>query len=155
MTNNCKKITVEKKNNFTEEAFSSQNRTSNTSKHEIFKFFLLLLVFFALVDPDPDSESGSTAPFESGFNWDPDQQPCSKVSDLVYKINNSKLIIQIDERSLRGDWSRAYQEGCLSVREEIQWRDFVWLSLSQVSVLKGLSHEIDFKNIDKNVQNLA
>jgi hypothetical protein len=29
-------------------------------------FFLLLWVIFALLDPDPDSESGSTDPIESG-----------------------------------------------------------------------------------------
>jgi hypothetical protein len=33
-----------------EEAFSSQKRSSNTSKHELLK---LLLVIFALLDPDP------------------------------------------------------------------------------------------------------
>jgi hypothetical protein len=34
------------------------------------KFFLLLWVIFALLDPDPDSEygSGSTGPIESGSN---------------------------------------------------------------------------------------
>ena len=41
------------------------------------KFFLLLWVIFALLDPDPDSEygSGSTDPIESVSNWDPDPQP--------------------------------------------------------------------------------
>jgi hypothetical protein len=39
---------------------------SNTSKHELLIFFLLLWVIFALLDPDPDSESGSTDPIESG-----------------------------------------------------------------------------------------
>ncbi len=68
-----KKITAEKKINFfwdqklqvsypqafikniqvTEEAFSSQKRTSSTSKHEISKFFLLLWVIFGLLDPNP------------------------------------------------------------------------------------------------------
>jgi hypothetical protein len=39
------------------------------------KKFLLLRVIFALLDPDPDSESGtgSTDPIESGSN--PDPQP--------------------------------------------------------------------------------
>jgi hypothetical protein len=41
---------------FTEEAFSSQKRTFNTSKHEISKFLLLLWVIFALLDPDPDPD---------------------------------------------------------------------------------------------------
>jgi hypothetical protein len=38
------------------------------------KFFLLLWVIFAFLDPDPDSEygSGSTDPIESGSKWDPD-----------------------------------------------------------------------------------
>jgi hypothetical protein len=43
---------------------------SNTSKHELLFFSLLLLVIFALLDPDPVSESGSgsgsTYPIESG-----------------------------------------------------------------------------------------
>jgi hypothetical protein len=55
-----------------EEAFSSQKRPSNTSKHELFKKFLLLWVIFALLDPDPDSEgSGSTDPIESGYGFGP------------------------------------------------------------------------------------
>jgi hypothetical protein len=41
----------------TEEAFSLQ--TSNFKKHEIFQIFLFLWLIFALLDPDPDSESGS------------------------------------------------------------------------------------------------
>jgi hypothetical protein len=83
MTKNWKKFTAEKKLNFfvqklqftyslasikdvlvTKEVFSSQKRTSSTSKHEISEFFLLLPVIFALLDPDPDSEygAGSTDP---------------------------------------------------------------------------------------------
>ncbi len=38
----------------TEEAFSPQKWTSSTSKHEIFKFFLLFGVIFAILDPDTD-----------------------------------------------------------------------------------------------------
>jgi hypothetical protein len=80
MTKNWKKFTAE---NFffyfqvTSEAFSSQKRTSTTSKHEIYLVFLLLWVIFALLDPDPDSQSGSTDPIESGSNSnsDPDPQP--------------------------------------------------------------------------------
>ncbi len=58
----------------TGEAFSPQKRTSNTSKYEIFKFFLLLWVNFALLDPDPDFESGNRSIdlIESGSNPNPD-----------------------------------------------------------------------------------
>ncbi len=35
----------------TEEAFSSQKRSSNTSKHELLKFLILFWVIFALLDP--------------------------------------------------------------------------------------------------------
>jgi hypothetical protein len=50
----------------TGEAFSPQKRTSNTIKHEISKIFAILRVFLALLDPEPDSESGSTDLIESG-----------------------------------------------------------------------------------------
>jgi hypothetical protein len=47
---------------------------------KFYNFFLLLWVIFALLDPDPDSESGTTDPIESGSNpdpdTDPDPQPC-------------------------------------------------------------------------------
>ncbi len=62
----------------TEEAFSSQKRPSNTSKHELFK---KISTFVGHLDPDPDSESGSTDPIESRSNpdpntdSDPDMQP--------------------------------------------------------------------------------
>jgi hypothetical protein len=59
----------------TEEAFHSQMRTSINTKHEISLYFLLLWVIFALLDPDPDSESRSNDPIESGSNSDP--EPCS------------------------------------------------------------------------------
>ncbi len=49
-----------------DEASIPQKRTSSNSKHEISTFFLLLWVIFALLDPDPDSESGSTDLIESG-----------------------------------------------------------------------------------------
>jgi hypothetical protein len=62
----------------TEEAFSPQRRTSSTSKHEISKLFLLFGVTFALLDPDPDSESGSTDLIESGSNSDPDLKQHNK-----------------------------------------------------------------------------
>ncbi len=54
----------------TKKAFSSQKRTSSNSNHEITYFSLLLLVIFALLDPDPDSEygSGSTDLIEFGSN---------------------------------------------------------------------------------------
>jgi hypothetical protein len=37
---------------------SPQTRTSSASKHEIYYCFLFYGSFFALLDPDPDSESG-------------------------------------------------------------------------------------------------
>jgi hypothetical protein len=40
----------------------------------LYKFFLLLWVSFALLDPDPDS--GSAGPIEYGSNTDPDPKPC-------------------------------------------------------------------------------
>ncbi len=61
----------------TEEAFSSQKRPSNTSKHELLTIFLLLWCILVLLDPDQDSESGSgsTDPIKSGSNPDPDTDP--------------------------------------------------------------------------------
>jgi hypothetical protein len=58
----------------TEEAFSPQKRTSSTSKHEISNFYLFLKVIFALLDLDPDFEtgSGSTDLIEIGTSMDPD-----------------------------------------------------------------------------------
>jgi hypothetical protein len=41
----------------TREAFSPQKRKSSTSKHEIY-IFSILWVIFALLDPDPESGSG-------------------------------------------------------------------------------------------------
>ncbi len=57
----------------TKEDFSSQNRTSGTSKHEMSYFFLLFWVIFAPLDPDPDYEygSGSTDLIESWSNPEP------------------------------------------------------------------------------------
>jgi hypothetical protein len=67
------------------EAFSSQKRPSNTSKHELRKN-LFLWVIFALLDPDPDSEYGSTDPIESGSN--PDPQPWLLVGvDFILRAN--------------------------------------------------------------------
>ncbi len=51
-----------------EEAFSHQNRTSSTSKHEILNFFLLLWVIFVFLDPDPDPLTL--------LNPDPDSKHC-------------------------------------------------------------------------------
>ncbi len=42
----------------TEEAFSSQKKTSSTSKHDISKTFSTFVGHFSLLDPDPDSEYG-------------------------------------------------------------------------------------------------
>jgi hypothetical protein len=53
----------------TGEAFSPSKRTLRSSKNEIYKLFSLFLwVVFALLDPDPDCESGFTSrgPTESG-----------------------------------------------------------------------------------------
>jgi hypothetical protein len=69
---------------------------SNTSKHELLKNFLLLWVIFALLDLDPDSESGSTDLIESGSNPDPDtiririQSGSNPDSDTI-RIRNSAL----------------------------------------------------------------
>jgi hypothetical protein len=46
-------------------------------KNEIINFFLFLWVIFSLLDPDPDCESGSGDPIDSGYNPDPDPQHCS------------------------------------------------------------------------------
>jgi hypothetical protein len=91
MTKNLKKITAEKKNlifflikncnlpvpsikyvQVTEEAFSSQKRPSNTSKHELLQIFSTFVGHFC----PPGSGSGSTGPIESGSNPDPDPKPC-------------------------------------------------------------------------------
>jgi hypothetical protein len=45
----------------TGKAFSPQKRTSSTSKDKISSLFQFLLVFFALLDPDPDSVEQITA----------------------------------------------------------------------------------------------
>jgi hypothetical protein len=41
-----------------DEAFSPQKRTSSTAIHENSNFFLFLWAILALLDPNPDSESG-------------------------------------------------------------------------------------------------
>jgi hypothetical protein len=59
-----------------------------TSKHELKKTILLLCVIFALLDPDPDFESGSTDPIESGSHSVADPQPCLKriiLSSISYE----------------------------------------------------------------------
>jgi hypothetical protein len=58
-----------------EEAFSSQKRPSNTSKHELVKKFPTFVGHFC----PPGSGSGSNDPIKSGSNPDPDPQPCFKV----------------------------------------------------------------------------
>jgi hypothetical protein len=63
MTENWKKFAAGNFFILDKKAFSPQKRTSNTSKHEISNFFLLLYVIFALLDPDPDSEYGSATLF--------------------------------------------------------------------------------------------
>ncbi len=56
-----------------EEAFSSQKRPSNTSKHELLQFLSPFVGHFC----PPGSGSGSTDPIEYGFN--PDPQPWTKL----------------------------------------------------------------------------
>jgi hypothetical protein len=71
----------------TEEAFSSQ-KGHPTLQNMNFKKILLLCVIFALLDPDPDFESGSTDPIESGSNPVSDPQPCLKriiLSSISYE----------------------------------------------------------------------
>ncbi len=51
----------------------SKENIQHFKNMKFFNFFLLLWVIFALLDPD--SESGSTDPIESGSNWDPDPDP--------------------------------------------------------------------------------
>jgi hypothetical protein len=41
------------------EAFSPQKRTSSTSKHENSVLFLFLWVIFALLDPDPATQTNA------------------------------------------------------------------------------------------------
>ncbi len=112
MTKNWKKITAEKKLIFLPIPRPPQ-RTSKLQKKPLDlkighltlqnmnfqNFFLLLWVIFALLDPDPDSESGSTDSIESGFNPDPDTDPqpwcfptAQKTADQdVLKKKNSKV----------------------------------------------------------------
>jgi hypothetical protein len=82
----------------TEEAFSSQKRPSNTSNHELQKFFLLLWVIFALLDPDSESGSGSTDPIESGSNPDPDPQSC-----FFQTGEEREAILQLEEELLNSE----------------------------------------------------
>jgi hypothetical protein len=59
---------------------SALNRGHPTLQNmNFYKFFILLWVIFALLDPDPDPDSehgsGSTGPIEYGSNPDPDPDP--------------------------------------------------------------------------------
>jgi hypothetical protein len=56
----------------TGEAFSSQKRTSSTSKHELLKFFLMWVIF-ALLDPDPEPEDPLTRLNPDPEPWFPEQ----------------------------------------------------------------------------------
>ncbi len=81
-----------KKVQVTEEAFSSQKRPSNTSKHELFKKKSTFVGHFC----PPGSGSGSTDPIESGSNPDPDPQPCEffvclLICVYIYHFNFSRL----------------------------------------------------------------
>jgi hypothetical protein len=50
------------------EAFSPQKRTSSTSKHENSVLFLFLWVIFALLDPDPATQTNAD-PCGSGSGY--------------------------------------------------------------------------------------
>ncbi len=56
------------------EILITERREKFNKQMIFFYFFRLLWVIFGLLDPD--SESGSTDPIESGSNRDPDPQPC-------------------------------------------------------------------------------
>ncbi len=66
-----------------EEAFIPQKRTSSSSKHEISKFFIFFGPFFALLDPDPDSES------------DPEKDPLTWMNPDSVRIRNIRNIFGI------------------------------------------------------------
>ncbi len=53
--------------------------------------FLILLVIFAFLDPDPDLEPGSTELIESGFNPDPDPKPCLKVLKFISNLHSADV----------------------------------------------------------------
>jgi hypothetical protein len=85
MTENGKKIKAEKKLNIflikncnlgylshpIHKVHPSYRRSLQLSKEAI-QHFKTFVGHFALLDPDPDSESGSTDPIESGSNPDPE-----------------------------------------------------------------------------------
>ncbi len=70
----------------TKEAFSSQKRTSSTSKHEI------SLLFSTFVGHFCPPGSGSTDPIESGSNWDPDPQPWFSLPGVCVEILLSGVV---------------------------------------------------------------
>jgi hypothetical protein len=91
----------------TEEAFSSQKKPSNTSKHELLQIFLLLWVIFALLCPDPDSESGSgsTDPIESdpiGSRYGSGSATCVCVRPFRNRFRNNfgSMSVIINRRSI-------------------------------------------------------
>ncbi len=115
MTKNLRrKITAEKKFNFfwiknynlpiplgLHKECSSYRRSLQLSKEAIptlqnmnfSKFFLLLWLIFALLDPDPDAESGDTDPIESGAcvrsrvaDPDPDSDPLTRLNPDPIRI---------------------------------------------------------------------
>ncbi len=88
------------------EAFSPQNRTYSTSKHDISSLFSILVVIFALLVPNPDSGSGSTGLIKSG------SEPCpfctrwllrcqQKISFLPINIGTFTVHVFKDNLSLK------------------------------------------------------
>jgi hypothetical protein len=75
--------------------------------HEIYEFFPIMWVIFALLDPDPNSEfgpgSGSTVPIEFGSNSDPDPdpQPClqENIPALICHPSRRKCMLRGRENS--------------------------------------------------------
>jgi hypothetical protein len=82
----------------TGEDFSPQKRTSNTSKHENSVLFSIFVVFFALLDSDPDPQFELLDPdpnpathINADPDTDPDPQPCPGQNRMV-KNNNHTLL---------------------------------------------------------------
>jgi hypothetical protein len=67
-------------------------------KMKFIKFFLCLWVIFAFLEPNPDCESGSVDPIESGSNPDPDPQHRKTVNQsnnlTFWQIQLAHLLIE-------------------------------------------------------------
>ncbi len=115
----------------TEEAFSSQKRPSNTSKHEIFFIFSNFVGHFS----PPGSGSGSTDPIESGSNWDPDPQLCA-VHNQIKEFHSGRIsTCSIVVRRGRRDYRRKRDHKC---RKSWIWTKIIQ-SLDNVFKLPSLS----------------